>query len=176
MQTYGSIIPGGPTLARMLPKAASEAHDPPRSRETKRRLIALRWHGTSSTVRGASKTAAADRTRCVSPHGRWISSKLSSSCARSTPRWGKDKLVVILRQQGLAISVSMVGRIPNQPQARPASTACRPARSMDGRPLSDSALRYQEAERLRTDSPRKPRPDRQCRRAAGPRRPHLQAL
>ena len=44
MQTYGSIIPGGPTLARILPKAASEARDPPLSRETKRRLGVVGWH------------------------------------------------------------------------------------------------------------------------------------
>ena len=44
MQTYGSIIPGGSTLARMLPKAASEARDPPVGRETKKRLAAIRWH------------------------------------------------------------------------------------------------------------------------------------
>ena len=40
MQTYGSIIPGGPTLARMLPKAASEARElPPLSRQVKHRLV-----------------------------------------------------------------------------------------------------------------------------------------
>ena len=45
MQTYGSIIPGGPTLARILPKAASEARDPPPlSREMKSRLTVVRWY------------------------------------------------------------------------------------------------------------------------------------
>ena len=29
----------------------------------------------------------------------------------SYPRWGKDKLVVLLRREGIHLSVSMVGRI-----------------------------------------------------------------
>ena len=30
---------------------------------------------------------------------------------RKYPRWGKDKLVVLLQQEGLWVSTSMVGRI-----------------------------------------------------------------
>jgi hypothetical protein len=45
MQTYGSIIPGGPTLARLLPKATSVAREArPSSREARRRLTVVRWH------------------------------------------------------------------------------------------------------------------------------------
>ena len=45
MQTYGSIIPGGPTLARLLPEGAQEGREEPRlSREAKARLRAVEWH------------------------------------------------------------------------------------------------------------------------------------
>jgi transposase InsO family protein len=137
MQTYGSIIPGGPTLARMLPKAASEARDPPASREVKRRLTALGWHeahGKSvsltarhfalsrSTVydwleryKQAGLRGLEDRSR--RPHlvrqPTW-SKDLEQAVLKlraEHPRWGKDKLVVLLRHQGHAASVSMVGRI-----------------------------------------------------------------
>jgi putative transposase len=137
MQTYGSIIPGGPTLARLLPTAASEARDPPPPRETKRRLAVLRWHeahgkrvsltarhfGLSrSTVYDWLKRQARDGTRGLDQRSRrphhvrqptW-SKDLEQAVLKlreEHPRWGKDKLVVLLRHQGLSVSVSMVGRI-----------------------------------------------------------------
>jgi len=137
MQTYGSIIPGGPTLARMLPKAAAGARDQPRSREAKRRLAVVRWHeahgrrvsltsrhfGLSrSTVYGWLKRYERDGVRGLEDRSRrprnvrqptW-SKELEQAvlCLREEhPRWGKDKLVVLLRHQGYAASVSMVGRI-----------------------------------------------------------------
>jgi transposase len=137
MQTYGSIIPGGPTLARILPKAASEARDPPLSRETKRRLGVLAWHeahgkSVSLTARhfGLSRSTVYDwlkrhakggtrglQKRSRKPHNlrqpTW-SSELEQAVLKlrtEHPRWGKDKLVVLLRHQGLTVSVSMVGRI-----------------------------------------------------------------
>ena len=137
MQTYGSIIPGGPTLARLLPKAASEARDPPPSRPTKLRLTALRWHEehgrrVSLTARhfGLSRSTVYDwlsryereglrglEDRSRRPHKvrqpTW-SRELEQAVFKlreAHPRWGKDKLVVLLRQQGLTVSVSMVGRI-----------------------------------------------------------------
>ena len=137
MQTYGPIIPGGPTLARLLPKAASEARDPPPSRETKRRLAVLQWHGSrgkrvSLTARhfGLSRSTLYDwlhryerdgvrglRDRSRRPRKvrqpTW-SKDLEQAVLRlreEHPRWGKDKLVVLLRQQGVTVSVSMVGRI-----------------------------------------------------------------
>ena len=58
MRTYGSIIPGGPTLARVLPKGTSEARDGPQlSRQAKRRLAAIRWpesHGRSVSLTAVS--------------------------------------------------------------------------------------------------------------------------
>jgi len=137
MQTYGSIIPGGPTLARMLPKAASEARDPPPSREAKRRLAAVRWHEThgkhvSLTARhfGLSRSTVydwlrrfeRDGTRGLEDRSRrprnlrqptW-SPELEQAVFQlrlEYPRWGKDKLAVLLHHQGHQASVSMVGRI-----------------------------------------------------------------
>jgi putative transposase len=137
MQTYGSIIPGGPTLARLLPKAASEARERPLSREAKRRLTVLRWHdahgkSVSLTARhfGLSRSTVYDWLRRYESEGirgledrsrrprnlrqpTW-SKDLEQAVLRlreEHPRWGKDKLIVLLRQQGLTVSVSMVGRI-----------------------------------------------------------------
>jgi len=138
MQTYGSIIPGGPTLARMLPKAASEARDRhPVSREAKRRLAAVRWHEAhgetvSLTARhfGLSRSSVYDwlgrferdgmrglEDRSRRPHNvrqpTWSETLEQAVLAlrEEHPRWGKDKLVVLLRHQGYEASVSMVGRI-----------------------------------------------------------------
>jgi len=137
MQTYGSIIPGGPTLARILPKAASEARDPPVDREAKRRLAAIRWHEAhgqrvSLTARhfGLSRSTVYDWLRRYERDGMkglqdrsrrprrvrqptW-SENIEQAVLKlreEHPRWGKDKLVVLLREQGLTVSVSMVGRI-----------------------------------------------------------------
>ena len=137
MQTYGSIIPGGPTLARILPKAASEARDPPVSREAKRRLTAILWHEAhgkrvSLTARhfGLSRSSLYDwlkrfgreGVRGLEDHSRrprnlrqptWSKALEQAVLAlrEEHPRWGKDKLVVLLRNQGHEASVSMVGRI-----------------------------------------------------------------
>lgn len=137
MQTYGSIIPGGPTLARILPKAASEARAPSLSRETKRRLAAIRWHEAhgkrvSLTARhfGLSRSTVYDwlrRYEQKGTRGLEARSRRPRNVRQPTwpkdleqavlklreehPRWGKDKLVVLLREQGLTVSVSMVGRI-----------------------------------------------------------------
>ena len=138
MQTYGSIIPGGPTLARMLPKAASEARDQrPISREAKRRMTAMLWHEAhgervSLTARhfGLSRSTLHDwlrrykrdgarglEDRSRRPHNvrqpTWSKDLEQAVLAlrEKHPRWGKDKLVVLLRHQGHEASVSMVGRI-----------------------------------------------------------------
>lgn len=55
------------------------------------------------------------------------------------PRWGKDKLAVILRREGWAVSVSMVGRLLTSLRQRGALTApvlfrVKRRRSMAGRP------------------------------------------
>lgn len=138
MQTYGSIIPGGPTLARMLPKAASEARGQRfLSREVKRRLVVVRWHEahgvrlsltarhfgfSRSTVYDWLKRYAQDGVRGLEVRSRrprnvrqptWSNALEQAVLALRVehPRWGKDKLVVLLRDRGQEVSVSMVGRI-----------------------------------------------------------------
>lgn len=138
MQTYGSIIPGGPTLARLLPKAAGEARQaPPQSREAKKRLAAIRWHEghgkrVSLTARhyGLSRSTVYDwlkRYARKGPRGLEERSRRPKRVRQPTwspeleqavlalrqahPRWGKDKLVVLLQAEGVVVSVSMVGRI-----------------------------------------------------------------
>lgn len=138
MQTYGSIIPGGPTLARLLPKSAAEARDPPpASREAKKRLTAMQWYeargrNASLTARhfGVSRSTLhvwlkrykeggvrglEDRSRRPRRvrQPTW-SSELQASVLtlrEAYPRWGKDKLTPILKREGVQVSVSMVGRI-----------------------------------------------------------------
>jgi transposase InsO family protein len=138
MQTYGSIIPGGLTLARLLPKAAGEARGiEPLSRNARRRLTAVRWHeehgqNASLTARhfGLSRTslhAWLKRYREAGAQGLEERSRRPRRVRQATwsaeleaqvlelrtenPRWGKDTLTPILRREGVAISVSMVGRI-----------------------------------------------------------------
>jgi transposase InsO family protein len=50
----------------------------------------------------------------------WSPALAAAICAlrRQYPRWGKDKLVVMARQQGWRVSTSMVGRILTQAKAR----------------------------------------------------------
>lgn len=138
MQTYGSIIPGGPTLARILPKAAKEARDPPPlSRGVKHRLEVIRWcesHGgnvaltarhyghSRSTVyvwlkryREQGLRGLEDRSRRPHRVRQPLWTELLVETVRKFreehPRWGKDKLVVLVRDKGFSVSVSMVGRI-----------------------------------------------------------------
>ena len=138
MSVYGSVIPGGPTLARLLPKAASEASEEHHaSREAKRRLLAIVWHEghgkrVSLTARhfGLSRSTVYEwlqRYERAGVRGLENRSHRPRNVRQPTwskdleqavlklreehPRWGKDKLVVLLGQQGLSVSVSMVGRI-----------------------------------------------------------------
>jgi transposase InsO family protein len=138
MQTYGSIIPGGPTLARLLPKAAGEARaSQPLSREAKRRLTAVRWyeeHGRNASLAarhfGVSRSslhlwrkryreggvrALEDRSRRPKRvrQPTWDADLEARVLAlrQAQPRWGKDVLTPILRREGVTVSVSMVGRI-----------------------------------------------------------------
>lgn len=138
MQTYGSIIPGGPTLARILPKAASEARDPPAlSREVKHRQTVVRWsethdgnvaltarhfgHGRSTVydwlrrykregVRGLQDRSRRPR-RVRQPTWTADVEQAVLRLRKAHPRWGKDMLTPILRREGVQVSVSMVGRI-----------------------------------------------------------------
>jgi putative transposase len=138
MQTYGSIIPGGPTLARLLPGLAAEGRQETLlSAFGRRRLKAVRWHeehgsNASLTARhfGYSRSTVhiwlrrykasgirglEDRSRRPK-HVRqptWTEALVAEvrKQRQEHPTWGKDKLVVLLRRQGFAVSTSMVGRI-----------------------------------------------------------------
>lgn len=134
MQTYGSIIPGGPTLSRLLPKAASEAGNTTRllSREARHRQKVLHWHESHGgrvvlTARHFSHSRSTvyewlrrgdeleDRSRRPKRvrQPRW-SAELEAKVLvlrQANPRWGKDMLTPILRREGVQVSVSMVGRI-----------------------------------------------------------------
>jgi putative transposase len=110
---------------------------PDLSRDARRRLAMLDWHrahdeNVSRTARhfGYSRPTVyrwlrrfeRDRLesledRSSAPHHRrrptWTLEQLRAVKAvrELYPRWGKDKLVVLLRRQGVWLSVSMVGRI-----------------------------------------------------------------
>jgi transposase len=139
MQTYGSIIPGGPTLARLLPAAASQGREEqrPLPREVKHRLTVIRWcedHGGNVTLTARhfshSRSTIYDwlkrykqwglrglEDRSRRPHRvrqpLWTELLVETVLRLRTkyPRWGKDKLVKLVREKGFAVSVSMVGRI-----------------------------------------------------------------
>ena len=138
MQVYGSILPGAATLARLLPKLAREGRaETALSHQAKLRLKVILWH----EGHGRNVTRTADHfgfsrptiyawirrykragpkgleDRSHRPHNRrqatWCA-ELERSVLRlreQYPRWGKDKLVVLLRREAITVSVSMVGRI-----------------------------------------------------------------
>jgi putative transposase len=138
MNVYGSILPGAATVARLLPKGASEAREKRvLSREAKLRLSVLRWHETHGrnvalTARrfGRRRATIYDWLRRLAQRGEGGLENRSRRPRRvrqptwdqalearvlqlreANPRWGKDKLMPILRREGVAVSVSMVGRI-----------------------------------------------------------------
>jgi len=138
MQVYGAILPGARTVDRLLPRAAQGARaGPTLSRPARQRLKMLQWyeehgHNASLTCRrfGVSRDtfyrwwrryqragpgALEDRShrpeRVRQPT--W-SPQLAQAVLRlrgAHPAWGKDKLVVLLREVGWQVSTSMVGRI-----------------------------------------------------------------
>jgi putative transposase len=140
MQVFGSILPGAATLARLLPKGASEARERrPISRETRLRQAAVLWyedHGKNasltarrfavsrSTMHAWLKRYKAGGRHALEERSRrprrvrqptW-STVLEAAVLRlrqEHPRWGKDKLAVLLHREGFPVSVSMVGRILN---------------------------------------------------------------
>src|SRR3990170_5053663 len=138
MQVYGSIIPGAATLARLLPKHAAEGRaEVTLSRDGKRRLKVVCWHEDHG--RKVSKTANhfgfsrptiyawLKRYKSAGPKGLEEQSHRPRNLRKLTwstelerrvlelreqyPRWGKDKLVVLLRRESVAVSTSMVGRV-----------------------------------------------------------------
>jgi transposase InsO family protein len=138
MQVYGSILPGAATLARLLPKHAAEGRaEVALSRDGKRRLKVIHWHeehgGNVTRTAGhfgfsrPTIHAWLRRYQRAGPKGLEDGSHRPQNRRQPTwsteleqrvlalreqyPRWGKDKLGVLLRREGLQISVSMVGRI-----------------------------------------------------------------
>jgi transposase InsO family protein len=152
MQTYGSIIPGAATLARLLPEqtAAARRQTAEARREVslsvtaRHRLKVIRWHKDHG--RNVSRTAAHFSHSRVTIRA-WLKrykggaslagledkSHRPQHCRQSTwsaeveqrvlklreqyPRWGKDKLVVLLHREAIDISTSMAGRILGQLKA-----------------------------------------------------------
>jgi len=138
MQTYGSIIPGAATLARLLPKGASEAREQRSlSHDAKKRLAVILWHeshgkNVSLTARHfcISRSSLYEwlkRYRVAGQRGLEDRSRRPRNVRKPTwaaelevkvlklrrenPCWGKDKLTPVLRREGIMVSVSMVGRI-----------------------------------------------------------------
>ena len=128
MGVYGAILPGAARLAR-LPVGLSK--------QARQRLSVMDWHEAHGrnarlTCRhfGISPDTFYRWKRRFNPHNlrsledrpsrprrrrqpTW-SPELGEAVLRlreEYPRWGKDKLVVLLHQQGWQVSTSMVGRI-----------------------------------------------------------------
>jgi transposase InsO family protein len=138
MSTYGSIIAGGPTLRRLLPRLANEdIKATALSRRAKVRANLVRWHeqhGSDAKLTAAhfgfsrstvyvwlrrSREGGAqgfeDRSRRPKRvrQPTW-SAELETRVLElrlANPRWGKDVLAPLLWKEGLTVSVSMVGRI-----------------------------------------------------------------
>jgi len=138
MQVYGSIIPGAATLARLLPKHAAEGSaEVALSRDGKRRLKVVCWHedhgrnvGKTADHFGFSRPTIygwLKRYQRAGPKGLEDRSHRPQNLRQPTwstelekrvlalreqyPRWGKDKLVVLLAREGWTVSTSMAGRI-----------------------------------------------------------------
>ena len=138
MQTYGSIIPGAATLARLLPRGGSEAREQRfLSHDAKKRLAVVLWHESHgknvsltarhfyisrSSLYDWLKRYRAGGQRGLEDRGRrprnvrkptWAA-ELEARVLKlreENPCWGKDKLTPVLRREGVTVSVSMVGRI-----------------------------------------------------------------
>jgi len=127
-----------PQESARLRRKAAEAHKiASLSREAKHRLKAIHWHEThgSNVTRTAERFcysrptihAWLKRYRTGGVMGLEATSHRPHRCRESTwsqklersvlklreqyPRWGKDKLVILLRRRGSVVSASMVGRI-----------------------------------------------------------------
>lgn len=137
MQVYGSILPGALAVARLLPQQTAGGQRITRSQTGRHRLRVLQWH----QAHGANVTRTANhfghsrvtiqswlrryRTRGLA--GLEDRSRRPRNVRKPTwpaetegrvlrlreryPRWGKEKLAVLLRREGQVVSVSMVGRI-----------------------------------------------------------------
>lgn len=142
-------------LRYRLPQGAERLPGAQLSREAKQRLRILdyaRTHSVAATCRhfGIARSTYYRWASRYDPHRLSLLENRSSrprQCRRPTwtaaqvaavrqarerdPRWGKDKLTVVLRREGLTLSVSMVGRILHDLKRRrllvePAPTRLRP--------------------------------------------------
>lgn len=138
MQVYGAILPGASTVDRLLPRAALAARaEPTLSRQARQRLKTLQWyedHGRNARLtcrrfgvspdtfyrwhrryQRAGPRALEDRShrprRVRQPTWSPELAQAVRELREEHPRWGKDKLVVLLREAGWQVSTSMVGRI-----------------------------------------------------------------
>ncbi len=138
MQVYGAILPGAGTIDRLLPRAAGAARaEPTLSRQGRQRLTMLQWYedhrrnarltcrhfGVSRDTfyrwwrryQRAGPRALEDRShrprRVRQPTWSRNLAQAALRLREAHPRWGKDKLAVLLRDAGWQVSTSMVGRI-----------------------------------------------------------------
>lgn len=128
MGIYGSVLPGAGRLARLSAELSHRAKQRLRWMEYYERcggnaVLTCRYFGISRQ----------SFYRWKGRYDRWDLSSLEERCRRPRrlrkptwsvglsqrvlrlreqyPRWGKDKLVVLLRREGVKVSTSMVGRI-----------------------------------------------------------------
>lgn len=130
------------SLAYRVPQEAERLPGAQLSREAKQRLKILdyaRTHSVSATCRhfGIARTTfyrwanrydpqrlALLENRSSRPRRSrrptWTAAQVAAvRAAREThPRWGKDKLAIVLRRQGVSLSVSMIGRILSELKRR----------------------------------------------------------
>ena len=127
MSIYGSVIPGGVRLAR-IPLTLTPA--------AKRRLKWMTYYAACGDARATCRHFDISPQTFYRWKARYMPRHLESLESRSSrphrvrtptaspelettvlhlrqqyPRWGKDKLVVLLRRTGIRVSTSMVGRI-----------------------------------------------------------------
>jgi transposase InsO family protein len=135
MSTYGSVIPGGPRVARLAVELSPAARqrlkwfDYYAAHGRQARLTCrhfgispqtfYRWRrryhpGHLQTLESRSRRPQRVRQPTAAPE--LVDAVLH--LRQQYPRWGKDKLVVLLRRQGQAVSTSMVGRILTRLKAR----------------------------------------------------------
>lgn len=128
MSIYGQVIPGGARVARLgvtLSPAARQRlrwFDYYKAHGHNARLTCrhfgispqtfYRWRrryhpGHLRTLEGASRRPRRVRQPTATPE----LTEAVMALRQQYPRWGKDKLVVLLRKQGRPVSTSMVGRI-----------------------------------------------------------------
>jgi putative transposase len=138
MQVYGAILPGAAAVARLLPVAAVHRRtEAALSAKARHRLRIIHWyedHGQNVRLtcrhfawspstfylwlhRYQRQGPRGLEERSRRPHRvrkpTW-SKELAQAVLRlreKYPRWGKDKLAVLLRKEGRQVSTSMLGRI-----------------------------------------------------------------